>query len=61
MDGRFRVECWTMNEAVEREIAVSDSIVVAMAAFDAAVLEWPTKWITLRQAARVIRERNKPG
>jgi hypothetical protein len=57
VDGRFRVEAWTKNEAVEREIATSDSIVIAMAAFDAAAQEYPEKWLTLRQATRVIRER----
>jgi hypothetical protein len=57
MDGRFKVEAWTKNESVEREIAISDSIIVAIAAFDAAAREYPEKWLTLRQATRVIRER----
>jgi len=42
------------GQRLERELAVVDHIIVAQAAYDAVVREWPTKWITLRQAARVI-------
>jgi len=60
MDARFKVESWTKGDRLDREIAIVDHIAIAQAAYEAAVREWPEKWITLRQAARVIRE-NKPS
>ena len=58
MEARYKLEAWGKGEKLEREIAIADDIVVARAAFDAAVGEWPTKHITLRQGTRVIRENN---
>jgi len=60
MEARFRIESWRTNETLEREIAVVDDIIVARAAYEAALTVWPGAWITLRQGIRVIRE-SKPG
>jgi len=60
-DGRtLKIESWGKGETLEREIALVDDIVVARAAYEAALTVWPGAWITRRHGARVIRE-NKPG
>ena len=56
MDNRFKVEKWTPQQSVEREIAIVDDIVVARAAYEAALTVWPGANITLRQGTRVICE-----
>jgi hypothetical protein len=50
VDARFRIESWGKGDKVEREIAIVDHIAIAQAAYDAAVREWPMKWISLKKA-----------
>lgn len=54
------MEAWGRGPSSYRKIAVVDDLMLARAAFDAAVAESPTAWITLRQGVRVICE-NKPS
>jgi hypothetical protein len=53
----FRIELWERHaEHVRWTIAASRSIVLARAAFDAAVKEWPHERFTLRNGIMLMRE-----
>lgn len=58
----FRVEVWEGDKVAET-LAVAGSVIVAGAAYDAAVGERPGRVVTLRHGARVIRtnEPTKPA
>jgi hypothetical protein len=51
----FKIERWSADDAtLERSIAAADNLVVARAAFDAAVAAYPQARTTLRDGIRVI-------
>jgi hypothetical protein len=53
----FRIELWERHtEHIRWTIAPSGSIVLARAAFDATVAEWPNERFTLRNEIMVMRE-----
>ena len=53
----YRVELWERQaDHIRWTLAASGSIVLARAAFDAAVKEWPHERFTLRQGVMTIRE-----
>jgi hypothetical protein len=52
----FKVQAWTRDGQIDRLIATASNVVVARAAYDAAVALYPAEEITLRQCARVIAE-----
>ena len=55
-DWRFKVERWNAKGGIEKELALCENLMCAIAAFDAAVREFPTSTLTLRQGIRVLRE-----
>jgi hypothetical protein len=53
----FRIELWERHaEHIRWTVAASGSIVLAHAAFDAAVKEWPHERFTLRNGIMLMRE-----
>ena len=52
----FKVEAWTKNGQVDRALAVAANVIIARAAYNAAVTLYKGEHITLRQGARVIAE-----
>jgi len=53
----YRVELWEQDvDRIRWTIAASGSIVLARAAFDAAVKEWPHERFTLRQGIMTVRQ-----
>jgi len=53
----YRVELWDRHaDHIRWTVAASGSIVLAHAAFDAAVAEWPHERFTLRQGIMLMRE-----
>jgi hypothetical protein len=53
----FRVELWDRHgDHIRWTVAASGSVVLAHAAFEAAIKEWPHEHFTLRQRAMLIRE-----
>jgi hypothetical protein len=53
----FRIELWERHaEHIRWTVAASGSIVLARAAFDAAVKEWPHERFTLRNGIMLMRE-----
>jgi hypothetical protein len=57
----FRVELWERYaEHIRWTVAASGSIVLAHAAFDAAVKEWPHERFTLRNGIMLMREHKPP-
>ena len=53
----FKVEAWSKKgQNIERLIATATNVLVARAAYEAAVQIYPGQNITLRQGARVIAE-----
>jgi hypothetical protein len=53
----YRVELWDRHsERIRWTVAASGSIVLAHAAFEAAVAEWPQERFTLLQGIMLIRE-----
>lgn len=54
MDHPFKVECWEGDKVAET-LAVAGNVVIAGAAFEAAVSQRPGRTVTLRHGARVIR------
>ncbi|WP_338633099.1 hypothetical protein [Afipia carboxidovorans] len=56
---QWHVDQWGEGGAIERKLCISANPILALAAFDAAVKEWPDKQITCRHGARVLRE-HKP-
>jgi hypothetical protein len=53
----YRVELWDRHaEHIRWTVAASGSVVLAHAAFDAAVAEWPHERFTLRQGIMLMRE-----
>lgn len=53
---QWHVDQWGEGGAIERKLCISANPMLALAAFDAAVKEWPDKQITCRHGARVLRE-----
>src|SRR5262245_61846649 len=63
-DWRFKVEKWNEKGCIEKELALCENLMCAIAAFDAAVREFPNATLTMRQGIRVLREhppRTPPG
>ncbi len=54
VDHPFKVEVWEGDKVAET-LAIAGSVVVAGAAYDAAVKERPGRVVTLRHGARVVR------
>jgi hypothetical protein len=53
----FRIELWERHtDHIRWTIAASGSIVLARAAFDAAIKEWPNERFTLRNGIMLMRE-----
>jgi hypothetical protein len=53
----FKVEAWSQKgQNIDRLIATATNVLVARAAYEAAVQLYPGQNITLRQGARVIAE-----
>jgi hypothetical protein len=53
----FRIELWERHaEHIRWTVAASGSIVLAHAAFDAAIKEWPQERFTLRNGIMLMRE-----
>jgi hypothetical protein len=53
----YRVELWERDaDHIRWTVAASGSIVLAHAAFDAAIKEWPHERFTLRQGIMLMRE-----
>jgi hypothetical protein len=53
----YRVELWDKYaDHIRWTVAASGSIVLARAAFDAAIKEWPDERFTLRQGIMLMRE-----
>jgi hypothetical protein len=53
----FRIELWERRtEHIRWTVAASGSIVLARAAFDAAVKEWPNERFTLRNGIMLMRK-----
>jgi hypothetical protein len=53
----FKVEAWSKKgQNIDRLIATATNVLVARAAYEAAVQLYPGQNITLRQGARVIAE-----
>lgn len=50
----FRIEMWTREGSIDRVIAKSSSIVVARAALESAIGEYPHSKLTLCQRGRLI-------
>jgi hypothetical protein len=57
-DLRFAVEMWTMDGHVDRVLARSSSIVIARAAFQSALSEYPGARLTLSQGGRLLDSSN---
>jgi hypothetical protein len=59
----YRIELWERHaEHIRWTVAASGSIVLARAAFDAAVTEWPNERFTLRNGIMLMREHpERPG
>lgn len=57
----YTVEVWReTGGGIELHLATIYPLSVAIAAFEAACLEWPTHMITLRDRARIVRKRERP-
>jgi hypothetical protein len=57
----YTVEIWRETGGnVELHLATIYPLTVAIAAFEAACLEWPTHEVTLRDGARIIERRERP-
>jgi hypothetical protein len=53
----FRVELWDRHaDRIRWTVAAAGSVVLAHAAFEAAVQNWPQERFTLRQGVMLIRE-----
>lgn len=52
----WKVEQWSDRDAIERVFAICDRLDIGQAAYEASVLAYPNKHITLRHGARVIRD-----
>ena len=51
----FRLELWDASrQAVELVLAVAISPAIAFAAFNAALIEYPRRYITLRRGNRIV-------
>ena len=57
----FAIEVWDERGRVEMRLAVIYPLDGAIAAFEAVERFYPSSEVTLRQAARVVRRRNRPG
>ena len=53
---QWHVDQWGEGGAIERKLCISANPILALAAFEAAVKEWPDKQITCRHGARVLKE-----
>ncbi|MCJ2085807.1 hypothetical protein MKK88_07340 [Methylobacterium sp. E-005] len=57
----YTIEVWKESGGgIELHLATIYPLPVAIAAFDAACLEWPTHEVTLRDRARIIQRRDRP-
>ncbi|MET3409310.1 hypothetical protein SAMN02799625_05924 [Methylobacterium sp. UNC300MFChir4.1] len=57
----YTIEVWDrIGGKLELHLAMIYPLTVAIAAFEAACLEWPTNEITLRDRARIVRKRELP-
>jgi len=57
----YTIEVWDrIGGKLELHLATIYPLAVAIAAFEAACLEWPTNEVTLRDRARVVRKRELP-
>jgi hypothetical protein len=56
----FKVEVWAGERLVET-LAVAETAMIGIAAFEAAVKERPGRAVTLRHGARVMRSSQKPA
>jgi hypothetical protein len=57
---QFHVKEWTETDSLEKTHCISGSLTLALAAFDAAVVEWPSKHLTCQHGSRVLREHKPP-
>jgi hypothetical protein len=53
---QYTVDEWNARGGFERVLSRSALVTIARGAFDAAVREYPARFITLRDGARVIAE-----
>jgi hypothetical protein len=53
---QFHVNEWTETDSLEKTHCISGNLTLALAAFDAAVQEWPNKHLTCQHGSRVLRE-----
>ena len=57
----YTIEVWDrIGRKLEMHLATIYPLSMAIAAFDAACLDWPTNEVTLRDGARVVRKRELP-
>lgn len=57
----YTIEVWDrIGGKLELHLATIYPLTVAIAAFEAACLEWPTNEVTLRDRARIVRKRELP-
>lgn len=57
----YTIEVWReIGGGIELHLATIYPLTVAIAAFEAACLEWPTHEVTLRDRARIVRKRERP-
>ncbi|MCJ2087783.1 hypothetical protein MKK88_17610 [Methylobacterium sp. E-005] len=57
----YTIEIWDrIGGRLELHLATIYPLSLAIAAFEAACLEWPTKEVTLRDRARIVRKRTSP-
>lgn len=57
----YTIEVWDrIGSNLELHLATIYPLSMAIAAFEAACLEWPTNEITLRDRARIVRKREAP-
>ncbi|QGY01481.1 hypothetical protein MMSR116_05875 [Methylobacterium mesophilicum SR1.6/6] len=57
----FAIEVWDARGRIEMRLAVIYPLAGALAAFEAVQAAYPQSEVTLRQAARVVRRRDRPG
>ncbi|MBN9601799.1 MAG: hypothetical protein J0G33_02590 [Afipia felis] len=56
---QWHVNQWSEKDSLERKLCISANPTLAIAAFDAAVQEWPNKRLTCQHGSRILRE-HKP-
>lgn len=53
---QWHVESWAPNGSIDRVEAICANPTLAVAAFEAAVREWPNKELTCRHGSRVLHQ-----